>query len=59
MNEHINIHGIKLASGEDLSLFDKNQIMNLFQSKTNDKIHGKTLNALDFFEYRVRKVSFP
>ncbi|WP_323948370.1 VPA1269 family protein [Aeromonas hydrophila] len=58
MNEHINIHGVKLASGDDLSLFDKNQIMNLFQSKPNDKIPNNTLNALDFFEYRVRKGEF-
>ena len=58
MNQHIHIHGIKLASGEDLSLFDKNQIINLFQCKTNDKIPSNILNALDLLECRVRKGEF-
>ncbi len=58
MNQHIHIHGIKLASGEDLSFFDKNQIINLFQCKTNDKIPSNILNALDLLECRVRKGEF-
>jgi hypothetical protein len=58
MNQHIHIHGMKLASGEDLSLFDKNQIINLFQCKTNDKIPSNILNALDLLECRVRKGEF-